>query len=305
MEALIEINDLSRFYGQFCAVDSISFQLQAGEVLGFLGPNGAGKSTTIQMICGTLAPSAGNIKICGTDLLEQPDTAKLNLGYLPETPPLYPDLTVDEYLAYSAQLRQLKLSNIASAMERVKQQCGLTERGSQLISTLSKGYQQRLGIAQAIIHNPKVIVLDEPTSGLDPNQIHEIHQLIRQLAENSGILISSHILPEVQMLCDRVQILHKGKLIYAQQVDQQPAGDTIQIQLEQPQSIDAINKLPSVALATEQRETAQFNIQLADHASTAQLAKEIVAQGWGLTQLQTKRQDLEHTFFRLTQGDIG
>jgi len=304
MEALIDISDLSRFYGQFCAVDNVSFQLLAGEVVGFLGPNGAGKSTTLQMICGALAPSSGRIKICGVDLGEDPEKAKLHLGYLPETPPIYPDLTVDEYLIYCAQLHRLQPDQTRPACEKVKQQCGLASRGQQLIRTLSKGYQQRVGIAQAIIHDPKVIVLDEPTSGLDPNQIQEIHRLIKQLSEQRGILISTHILPEVQTLCDRVQILHQGKLIYAQSIGQPPRFDTLRVELERPPKVEALEKLASVASAKTDPRNTHFEIQLAAQSSAAQLANELVAGGWGLMQLQTQEQGLEQTFYRLTGGEI-
>ncbi len=304
MEALIEISDLSRFYGQFCAVDNVSFQLLAGEVVGFLGPNGAGKSTTLQMICGALAPSSGRIKICGVDLSEHPEKAKRHLGYLPETPPIYPDLTVDEYLIYCAQLHRLQSEQTRPACEKVKQQCGLASSGQQLIRTLSKGYQQRVGIAQAIIHDPKVIVLDEPTSGLDPNQIQEIHQLIKQLSQQRGILISTHILPEVQTLCDRVQILHQGKLIYAQSIGQPPPLDILQVQLERPPKVEVLEKLASVASAKTALHNTHFEIRLAAQSSAAQLANELVTGGWGLTQLQAKEQGLEQTFYRLTGGEI-
>jgi len=306
MEALIEIENLSRQYGDLCAVKAISMQLHSGEVLGFLGPNGAGKSTTMRMICGALAPSTGSIKLCGIDLIEQPNQAKLNLGYLPETPPLYPDLTVDEYLIYSGQLRQLSKKQSNLACERVKLQCGLEERGQQQIGTLSKGYQQRLGIAQAIIHDPKIIVLDEPTSGLDPNQIHEIQQLIRKLAEQRGVLISTHILPEVQTVCDRVLILHRGELIYSQQIDRVSTSNTVQVELEHTPSLEQIEKLPGVASASVDKEgsASLFDITLTAQNSTAQLARSLVEQGWGLTALKSKQNSLEQTFYQLTQGDI-
>lgn len=305
MEALIKIKNLSRNYGDLCVVNHISFQLHAGEVLGFLGPNGAGKSTTMQMICGAIAPSSGSIKLCGVDLLEHPNQAKLHLGYLPETPPLYPDLTVDEYLIYSAQLRQLDKQSSREACQRVKERCGLVERSHQLIDTLSKGYQQRVGIAQAIIHDPRVIVLDEPTSGLDPNQIKEIQLLIKQLAKERGVLISTHILPEVESLCDRVMILHRGELIYSHQMNS-AVSSTIQVQLENPPDLEEIRHLSGVISADiAPNNIKAFDIQLESLDHRPVLARQLVDNGWGLCELKSQQSRLEQTFYQLTQGDIG
>jgi ABC-2 type transport system ATP-binding protein len=213
-EITVRASDLSRSYGSRSAVSGISFELRQGEVLGLLGPNGAGKTTTLQMLAGCLAPSTGAIEICGIDLLEQPRQAKALLGYLPETPPLYRELTVDEFLRLAARLRAIPTAAIAAAVDRAKQRCGLNEAGKRLIGSLSKGYQQRVGIAQAIVHNPRVVILDEPTVGLDPIQIREIRSLIRELGGEHSVILSTHILPEVESVCDRIQIMNQGKLVF-------------------------------------------------------------------------------------------
>lgn len=206
----LSAQNLCRNYGSHTAVHKINLQLRRGEVLGLLGPNGAGKTTTMRMLTGNLAPSSGSIEICGIDLLDKPQEAKAHLGFLPEIPPLYQDMTVDEYLLFAARLHRINKYAVPAVLNNVKQRCGLEDHGNYLIATLSKGYQQRVGIAQAITHNPDVIILDEPTVGLDPNQIREIRKLIRELGTSSSVILSTHILSEVENVCDRVQILHKG-----------------------------------------------------------------------------------------------
>ena len=212
-EVLIDVDHVSRYYGDHCAVDDISFQIERGEVVGFLGPNGAGKTTSMQMISGVLAANAGQIKVAGIDVVDLPTQAKSHIGFLPESPPLYHDLTVDEFLNYAGRLRKISGSKLTDAVDKAKQRCGLSDVGSRLLANLSKGYQQRVGIAQAIIHSPPVVILDEPTSGLDPNQIIEIRDLIRELGNDHSVILSTHILPEVQTVCDRVIIINRGKLV--------------------------------------------------------------------------------------------
>ena len=217
-EILIEVSQLSCHFpgkqssgalrssneGQNLAVDDISFTLQRGEVLGFLGPNGAGKSTTMQMLTGNLAPTHGSIKIGGLDLMDNPIEAKAMIGYLPDTPPLYKELTVDEYLGYCARLNKIARCRVQQAINTTKERCGLTDHGKRVINNLSKGYQQRVGIAQAIIHSPDIVILDEPTVGLDPIQVIEIRNLIKELGEMHSVMLSSHILPEIQTICEIV-----------------------------------------------------------------------------------------------------
>lgn len=209
----LSAQNLCRNYGSYAAVDKVNLQLRRGEVLGLLGPNGAGKTTTMRMLTGNLAPSTGSIEICGIDLLDKPQQAKAHLGFLPEIPPLYQDMTVDEYLLFAARLHRVNKQTVQTVLGDVKQRCGLEDRGKHLIGNLSKGFQQRVGIAQAIIHSPDVIILDEPTVGLDPNQIREIRKLIRELGVSSSVILSTHILSEVESVCDRVQIMHQGNMV--------------------------------------------------------------------------------------------
>lgn len=209
----LSAQNLCRNYGSYAAVDKVNLQLRRGEVLGLLGPNGAGKTTTMRMLTGNLAPSTGSIEICGIDLLDKPQQAKAHLGFLPEIPPLYQDMTVDEYLLFAARLHRVSKQTVQTVLGSVKQRCGLENRGKHLIGNLSKGFQQRVGIAQAIIHSPDVIILDEPTVGLDPNQIREIRKLIRELGVSSSVILSTHILSEVESVCDRVQIMHQGNMV--------------------------------------------------------------------------------------------
>jgi len=205
---------LMRHRGHRLVVNDVSLELRRGEVLGLLGHNGAGKSTTLQMLTGALPAQSGQIEICGFDLLNEPQQAKACIGFLPEHPPLYRDMRVDDFLRFAARLHRIPSAKLADALTQAKQRCGLQDCSRKIIGTLSKGYQQRVGIAQAIIHNPAVVVLDEPTVGLDPAQIRDIRTLIRELGNCSSVILSTHLLNEVESLCDRVIILQKGRLIY-------------------------------------------------------------------------------------------
>ena len=213
-ETTLSARNLTRRFGDRQVIDGVSLQLKRGEVLGLLGHNGAGKTTTLQMLTGCLLPNDGEISICGINLLRQPALAKANIGYLPETPPLYRELSVNDYLLFAARLRGMKPAAATEALAQTRQRCGLDAVGKKIIATLSKGYQQRVGIAQAIIHRPAVIVLDEPTVGLDPAQIREIRTLIRELGDSHSVILSTHLLGEVESICDRVEIMHHGQLIY-------------------------------------------------------------------------------------------
>ncbi|SEA46918.1 ABC-2 type transport system ATP-binding protein [Thiothrix caldifontis] len=218
-DRLISALGLSRYYGERCVVNNVDVVLRKGEVLGLLGPNGAGKSTTMQMLTGNLSPSEGEIQINTIDLLDEPIKAKQQMGYLPEQPPVYRDLTVSEYLHYCARLRHIPKAECRRMVAYASERCGLQEVSKRLIGNLSKGFRQRVGIAQAILHNPAVVILDEPTVGLDPIQIREIRRLIRELGKDHGIILSTHILPEVQAVCDRVQILNQGKTVFNNTLD--------------------------------------------------------------------------------------
>ncbi len=210
----LSARNLTRRFGQREVIRGISLKLRRGEVLGLLGHNGAGKSTMLQMLSGALLPHSGQIEICGYDLARQPKEAKARIGFLPEIPPLYREMRVDDYLNYAARLHRTPRAQIAHALAETKRRCGLHDCGRKIIGTLSKGYQQRVGIAQAIIHNPEVIILDEPTVGLDPSQIRDIRTLIRELGDAHSVILSTHLLGEVESVCDRVEIMQNGHLIY-------------------------------------------------------------------------------------------
>ena len=299
---LVQVNDLSRRYGEFLAVDRVSFELRQGEVLGFLGPNGAGKSTTMQMICGGLAPSAGQITINGFDLIDQPIEAKSNIGYLPENPPVYRELTVDEYLAYCARLHRIRRSEIGEALDNAREHCGLHDVRKRLIGNLSKGYQQRVGIAQAIIHRPPVVILDEPTVGLDPIQIREIRELIRTLGQDRSVILSTHILPEVQATCDRVQIIKQGRLVYngsTAELGRQGRDNRLQVAFANPPSPQALTELAgcrSVEAVDEQR----FALAFDDTGFARSLVEISVREGWQLFELIPQTSSLEDIFVELT-----
>ena len=210
---MIEINNLTKRYGDFLAVDNISFNVEKGKILGFLGPNGAGKTTTMRIITGFMPPSEGNVTISGYDVLDEPLLIKNKIGYLPETPPLYLDMTVAEYLNFAGLLKQVPSQEINAAVDNACSKVDINDVKNKVIKALSKGYKQRVGLAQAIIHDPEVLILDEPTIGLDPIQIREVRDLIKSLAGNHTIVLSTHILPEVDMTCDEVVIIKKGKII--------------------------------------------------------------------------------------------
>ena len=302
-QPLISVNNLVRYYGDHCAVNNISFELAAGDILGFLGPNGAGKSTTMQMLSGNLAPTEGEIHINGIDLLDQPGKAKSALGYLPETPPLYKEMSVDEYLRYCAKLRRINKADISHSMELAKQRCGLTAVGKRLIGNLSKGFQQRVGIAQAILHSPEVIILDEPTVGLDPIQIREIRELITELGKSHGVILSTHILPEVESVCNRVQIINAGKLVYASDMKglqkQQDTGKYV-ITLARPPAMAEL-EATGIIDQIEQRDHNSFIVHTS--AAADELSATIVKNNWGLTRLMLHEHSLEQIFVNLTLGD--
>ncbi len=302
-EVLIDVNDVSRYYGQQCAVDNINFKLHRGEVVGFLGPNGAGKTTSMQMISGVLAASSGQITIAGQDILEQAKQAKSHIGFLPESPPLYSDLTVDEYLDYAAKLRHIAKANLKTAIENAKLRCGLNEVGHRLIRNLSKGYQQRVGIAQAIIHSPSVVILDEPTSGLDPNQIVEIRNLIRELGNDHSVILSTHILPEVQSVCDRVIIISKGQLVMDESLEALNNRKVTEYQVGFSNEINA-NELTDLGFVDSIVQLSDHKIQitLTNESQINSFVKHVLDKGWELIELVPMSNSLEQTFMQLTQS---
>ncbi len=332
-EILIEVEQLSRHFSSnrsnskdkhTIAVDNISFTLKRGEILGFLGPNGAGKSTTMQMLTGNLAPTHGHIKIAGFDLLDKPIEAKAKIGYLPDTPPLYKELTVDEYLNYCAQLNQIAKADVKQAVTAARERCGLAEHGKRVINHLSKGYQQRVGIAQAIIHSPDIVILDEPTVGLDPIQMIEIRKLIQELGQTHSVMLSSHILPEIQAICDNVQIINQGKLIFnasINQLNQQMQTHTLHMSCSNPVDIKQIEALENISSVQQNGESLIINCALPDSIETPvpeaisadtitsktiiQIAQTLIKmaneQQWGLYEIFSEKQTLEDIFMSLTR----
>ncbi|MCK4704432.1 MAG: ATP-binding cassette domain-containing protein [Gammaproteobacteria bacterium] len=301
---LITVKNLVRYYDNHCAVDDISFTLKTGDILGFLGPNGAGKTTTMQMLSGNLAPNEGEIHINGFDLLDNPKRAKAEIGYLPEQPPLYKEMTVDEYLTYCAKLHRIEKNRISNAMKLAKTRCGLMESGHRLIGNLSKGYQQRVGIAQAIIHSPKIIILDEPTVGLDPNQIREIRDLIIELGKEHGIILCTHILPEVEAVCNRIQIINHGKLVYEADMDVllgKRLSGLYELSLLQPPNIDALSEIPEIN-NVERLNDNTFLLQT-NALSAENIASIVIENNWGLQKIQPHERVLEQIFIDLTHSE--
>lgn len=299
----VEAQDLTRAYGGNTVVSDVSFTLSKGEVLGFLGPNGAGKSTTMKMLTGNLAPTAGSVRICGIDIIEDPKAAKALIGYLPETPPLYKELTVDEMLALSARLHGVARSHVKKAVQSAKERTGLTEMSKRLIENLSKGYQQRVGIAQAIIHNPMVVILDEPTVGLDPIQIRDIRSLIKELGGEHSVILSTHILPEVEMVCDHVQIIHRGKLVFNGTIDvlkQQRHGNRLLLGMGNAPAIDSLLKVEGVESA-ETTPAGFIRVRHTEGASPAEaIVQAAVQNGWRLHHIAPDQTSLEEVFVQLT-----
>src|SRR6266566_5702497 len=243
---MIEVEGLTKRYGPTLAVSEVSFEVRKGEVLGFLGPNGAGKTTTMRVITGYLPPSKGKVRVAGVDVVEEPLEVKRHTGYLPESPPLYPDMTVVEYLAFVARIKGLPRGEVRKRVDEVSEKCAITDVRGKQIGKLSKGYRQRVGLAQALIHNPDVLILDEPTAGLDPKQIIETRQLIKELAGDHTIVLSTHILPEVAQTCQRVVIINNGQVVALDTPDNLTArlrgSETMYVQ------VDASGADPSAAL---------------------------------------------------------
>jgi ABC-2 type transport system ATP-binding protein len=225
---MIEVKNLTKAYGSFVAVRDVSFKAEDGQILGFLGPNGAGKTTTMRIITGYMPATTGTVLINGLDIFSNSLEARRLIGYLPENPPLYTDMRVDGYLRFVAKLRGVKRAAVEAAVEHALRVCGLSEMAHRICGQLSKGYRQRVGLAQALIHDPPVLVLDEPTIGLDPRQIHEIRELIRGLAGKRTIVLSTHILPEVSQICDKVVIINDGGVVLEEQIAQLPAGTSLE-----------------------------------------------------------------------------
>ena len=298
----ISVTNLSKHYGAQKAVNNISFTVNKGEIVGFLGPNGAGKSTTMKMITGYLAADAGNIEVCGIETNEKNTETKKKIGYLPEANPLYMDMYVREYLAFIASVH--KINDVAARIETVISTVGLTPEAHKKIGQLSKGYKQRVGLAAAMVHNPEVLILDEPTSGLDPNQIVEIRNVIKALAQDKTILFSSHIMQEVEAICDRVIIINKGNIVADDRLSNLQKNNTglqqVTVEFKEEVNIEELKKLQTVSSVT-QLSTFNFQLSTSDAESVKkQLLQLSIEKNRNIVSLQSQSQSLENVFRELT-----
>ncbi len=311
---MIEAHGLTRRYGEFTAVQGITFSVPGGEILGMLGPNGAGKTTTIRMITGFLPPSSGRVTVNGLDLFTEPGKARRQIGYLPETVALYGEMRVHEYLSYRARLEGMNRAEARAAIPRTIASCLLEDVEHQIVGTLSKGYRQRVGLAAAILHGPSVLVLDEPTVGLDPKQIIAIRELIRELGQKRTLLISTHILPEVEQLCDRVVIIDRGRLVAEgtpQELREQSQGNArlrVTVQGAPADAAEAFGQIPGVGSVTAVEDHDDLQLQI-DCAPSEDLREAVfrsaVERGWVLLELTEEKASLEDVFVRLTSGGQG
>ena len=307
---MIEVQHLTKRYGRVTAVDDVSFRVERGEILGFLGPNGAGKTTTMRILTGYMPATEGKATVAGFDVFEQPIEAKRRTGYLPETPPLYPDMTVREYLFFVSQIKGVPSANRKARIDAAIEQARLTEMVGRQCGRLSKGYRQRVGLAQAILHNPEVLILDEPTAGLDPKQIIETRELIRGLAGNHTIILSTHILPEVSQTCQRVVIINRGRVVAVDTPENLTARlrgrESIFVQVDGPEDAltAALARTPGVAsVAVSDRRGSTLGCEIESepgHDVRRELAQTIVTNGWGLLELRPARMSLEEIFLHLT-----
>jgi len=316
---MIKVTELTKKYARNVAVDHISFEVQKGEIIGFLGPNGAGKTTTMRMLTCFLPPSAGSATVAGFDVLEQPLEVKKRIGYLPETPPLYPEMDTTEYLTFVGKLKGLSGSELRGRIDYVCERCAITDVRHKLLGRLSKGYRQRVGLAQAIIHNPDVLILDEPTAGLDPKQINETRDLIKGLAGDHTIILSTHILPEVEQTCQKVMIINRGKLVATDSVQNlqsrargaelvlvEVAGRngnldsaTVQRRLEQIAGVSRV-----IFKETHQNRN-MFEVESQKGFLRGDLARAVVEAGWDLNELRPTAMSLEEIFLQLTGEEAG
>ncbi len=304
-EALIKATALNRYYAKYHAVNDVHLSIHKGEVLGLLGPNGAGKSSTMQMLTGNLSPSSGEIIINGVSLIDEPETAKRSIGYLPEQPPVYRDMTPREYLFYCAALHDVAKGQRKAIVNEAMERCGLQTVPDKLIGNLSKGYQQRVGIAQAILHKPDVVILDEPTVGLDPIQIRQIRDLIRELGNDHSVILSTHILPEVQAVCDRVQIIHQGKTVFSDSFNAMANAERAsELIVAFNQSIDK-NKLDNIdgVSSVEALENNKYLLKGGEKIDSADVFKLAIENNWELIELTPKTETLEQIFMNLVHTD--
>jgi ABC-2 type transport system ATP-binding protein len=316
---MLTVRDLTKRYGDLQALNGVTFDVREGDVVGFLGPNGAGKSTTMKIVTGYIPATSGLVTVDGLEITRHPIDAKRRIGYLPESTPLYTDMRVREYLTYRARIKGVARRDVARRVDYVMERTLITDRARQLIKTLSKGYRQRVGIADALVASPKLLILDEPTIGLDPNQILQVRELIKELGQTYTVLLSTHILAEVEMVCDRVIIVARGKIAADDTVkglvDKHRAA-AVWVTLRTPDDLDTVEKalrgLPGVLSVSAEEPSAEragthrvrvaYEPGLGAEATSEAVAKFAAERGWGLSELAPERTTLEQIFHRLTQS---
>jgi ABC-2 type transport system ATP-binding protein len=313
---MITVNGLTKRYAHTTAVDQISFEVKQGQIVGFLGPNGAGKTTTMRMLTCFLTPTSGTATVAGFDILEQPLEVKKRIGYLPETPPVYPEMRIAEYLSFVGQLKGLSGSDLRTRVDYACERCAVADVRNKIIGKLSKGYRQRVGLAQAIIHNPDVLILDEPTAGLDPKQINETRDLIKSLAGDHTIILSTHILPEVSQTCEQVIIISKGKIVATDSVSnlQQRArtGESVLVEVAgrngslEPavvqRKLEQIAGVSRVISKADGQKRVIFEVE-ATKVVRGDVARAVVESGWDLNELRPAALSLEEIFLQLTGSE--
>jgi gliding motility-associated transport system ATP-binding protein len=308
---VIEVQHLTKRYGPTTAVDDVSFSVEKGEVLGFLGPNGAGKTTTMRVLTGYMPPTEGKAIVAGYDIFEQPIEAKRRIGYLPETPPLYPEMTVRDYLTFVAKIKGVAKRNRTNRVSDVMERAQVADMANRHCGKLSKGYRQRVGLAQALLHNPEVLILDEPTAGLDPKQIIDTRRLIKELGGDHTIILSTHILPEVSQTCHRVVIINKGRVVAVDTPENLTSrlrgSETMFLQVDAPvgedvkHALEIVPGVTRVALAESRGTTGSYEVNSETGRDVRrQLAAVVVSNGWGLLELRPLRMSLEEIFLHLT-----
>lgn len=301
---IVKVENLSHRYASQWAVRDINFEIDSQGVVGLLGSNGAGKSTTMNIICGVLKQSKGEVFINGINLKDNPVEAKRNIGFMPQKLPLYPDFTVEEYLTYCAELRMVEKTKIKKSVDDALERCGVAHFRERLLRNLSGGYQQRVGIAQAIVHDPRFVVLDEPTNGLDPNQILEVRNLIKQIALDRAVLLSTHILTEVQATCREIKMIEEGQMVFSgslEMFDSYIEPDTLIVTLDTPPVTEALLTVDGIR-SVEQLSPYRFRLGYDGEKRTAQkLAAAAVSQDWGLMELIVEKSSLEAVFARLSK----
>ncbi len=311
---MIKVEGLTKRYARHVAVNNISFEVSKGEIVGFLGKNGAGKTTTMRVLTCFLPPSAGAVSVAGFDVLEHPLEVKKRIGYLPETPPVYPEMDVTTYLTFVAKLKGIASNDVAKRVDEACERCAVTNVKNTIIGKLSKGYRQRVGLAQAIIHNPPVLILDEPTSGLDPEQQREARQLIASLAGDHTIILSTHILSEVEHSCSKVVIINAGEIVAVDSVanlhGRRQASETVLIEVTGADSYSVRQRLEQVSgvarvVSRDGRDgTASFEVfGMAEREVRPELARAVVQAGWNLTELRAVGESLEEIFLELTKSE--